>query len=778
MTNSEQQSAILKGKISITRLVCFSAVVMLFMILSVGGIFYSAGSRLLDSTQEKYVQGNLLNAQKMIHTFMDHRLSVLEDFAGSPPIVKGIMEPDVMADNAADFMAGLTLLGSRSQIVLLDRQGRLVHATQPEPLFDYTAEKWLAGLIAMTNTRYKGVSQAGGKHFWRIAVPVLYNGRPEGILLAELDPKEIKKEQPAFDQINTGHLELVYDSVIIASFGPELDSEPQDFPMEAPDLLLRYRWDRQAFETLGNKLFIQAFVALVVLSLLFFMGALLFTRRFLILPLYQLHDQLHTFSAKGGSRHVRTDQRLKEIAVLADDYNKILDTLKDRERALVTIRDSSEELVLERTSALQVELIRHRLMEKKLRLAKDEAESSHQAKNEFLAIMSHELLTPMNGIVGMTRQVQETVLSNEQRRCLKAVRDSANILLGLLHNVLDFAKIEAGQLELEPHPFALADVIDTIQASMTETARQKGILLNSMIDPSLHSMFYGDELRLRQIIMNLVDNAIKFTEEGEVAISIEPETQAPKDGYFSIHFSIADTGIGIPPDKIETIFSSFYLGDSSVSRSHGGIGMGLAVSRRLVEKMGGRIWAESNGEKGSIFHFSLPLSVVKEERGKQIEDRKKSAAPPQKGLRVLLVDDNQINLDLAQMVLESYGHQVVAAINGMMALEMLTRWNFDAVLMDVQMPVLDGLAATEIIRACEQDSPVAENVPAELIAEITARLQGSHLPIIALTGHAMAGDREKCLASGMDEYLTKPFQPEQVAAILTGIIEGKGAITP
>jgi signal transduction histidine kinase/CheY-like chemotaxis protein len=586
-----------------------------------------------------------------------------------------------------------------------------------------------------------------------------------------------------------------------------------------------------------------------------------------------------------------TSRANDEIGTLVRSFNQMLERIQERDSALQGAKDQLERRVQERTEELQNEVNERKQAEAKMRRARDAAEQANRAKSEFLANMSHEIRTPLNGVMGMTDLALETKLTTEQREYLETAKMSADSLLMVINDVLDFSKIEAGKIELEEIDFNLRDSLESTLKTLALRADEKGLELLCEVAPDVPEIVQGDATRLRQVVVNLVGNAIKFTASGEVALRVQVETPTARDCV--LHFTVADTGIGIPDEKRELIFEPFSQADTSTTRKYGGSGLGLTISMRFVEMMGGKIWVDSEVGRGSQFHFTArlksadakpielgtidppeilrgvkvlivddnrtnrrilegmlrrwemkPTSVeggeqalaqlwtartaedpfaliltdmhmpmmdgfafveqirqrpelstatimmltsaghgedaarcqdlgvaaclLKPIRQSELRDaiaqalgdgRQRSAiaritrsslhdsSDPTTSLLVLLAEDNPVNQRVVVRLLEKRGHQVVVATNGLEALKAMEKHSFDVVLMDVQMPEMDGLEATAAIRKKE-------------------RVSGSHIPVIALTAHAMKGDREKCLESGMDGYLTKPIQPQELDELL------------
>ena len=415
------------------------------------------------------------------------------------------------------------------------------------------------------------------------------------------------------------------------------------------------------------------------------------------------------------------------------------------------------------------DVTRQKQAEQELRLAKEAAESATLAKSRFLANMSHDIRTPLNGIIGMLRLTLDADLPAEQKKILAEAKISADFLLGLLNDILDISKIDADQLVLEQRPFNLHTLLDDIEAIFRHSMRDKGLVFTVERADDLPQYVIGDSLRLRQILINLLGNALKFTDQGQITLKVHATVR--KNNQIILHFSVQDTGIGIQEDKRKTIFDAFSQEDTSTTRQHGGTGLGLAICKRLVEMMDGEIFVKSSKNKGSTFSFTVTLTQAVDE-GRQGPEQQSDVQPAfSSWLTILVVEDNKLNRDVARMTLEQDGHQVIEAENGLQALEVLTEHEVDIILLDIQMPVMDGLTTARHIRNCEKGIVPETGEHREILARLARVIRGKHYPIIALTAHAMHEDRQRCLAAGMNDYLTKPFQPEQVRATLAQVME-------
>jgi two-component system, sensor histidine kinase len=413
---------------------------------------------------------------------------------------------------------------------------------------------------------------------------------------------------------------------------------------------------------------------------------------------------------------------------------------------------SLESTVKQRTAALTEALHELEKRNRDLKASNEAAEAASRAKSAFLATMSHELRTPMNGVVGMTELLLNGGLAPAQRRSVDIIRRSALSLLKILNDILDFSKIEAGQLETESLSFDLRRATDQVLSVLQSQVDAKGLQLRLDWPADLPTAVIGDPTRFAQIVTNLVGNAVKFTATGSVTLRAR---MASEDGpILQFQFEVEDTGVGIPPDALPRLFQSFTQSDSSITRKYGGTGLGLAIVRRLCELIGGDCGVRSEFGRGSTFWFTLSLKRDLQHRSAQASGvfqvlrPRRAGAGGEPGLHVLLVEDNLINQEVTLGMLELIGARASVADNGLRALEMLSvPHEYDLVLMDCQMPEMDGLEATRRTREHERGS-------------------GAHVPIVALTANAMVGDRDLCLAAGMDDFLSKPFQLRELAAAI------------
>ena len=493
----------------------------------------------------------------------------------------------------------------------------------------------------------------------------------------------------------------------------------------------------------------QAYLGLGIFIISMMFALLLSSRlqRIISVPVQRLLDTMKHVAHKRDYSRRAIQVSNDELGTLVDGFNSMLEEIQNYDEKLTVYSQELERLVIERTRELET--------------AKNEAEAANQIKSNFITTMSHEIRTPMNGVVGYTSLLQKTDLNTTQQEYVHNISSSSDHLLSIINDILDFSKIEADKLNLEDRDFNLDTLIQDLQSLFESTAQNKGIELQTKIDEDVYRIWHGDSLRLSQILINLMSNAIKFTQQGQVTVHIKNSAHFnPQTG---LQITVSDTGIGITAEQREVLFQPFQQADSSITRRFGGTGLGLAITQRLVSLMGGEITLTSEPGQGSCFSILIPLEATENQlttgafrntpdadnklsQATQSEEQINIIASTLNNLDILVVDDNAINLKVATTLLASKGANVIAASSGVEALNLIARNRFAIILMDLEMPDMSGIDTTLEIR---QSRSYAEKTP-----------------IIALTAHAFSEIRLKVIEAGMNDLLAKPYKPEQLYSII------------
>jgi len=663
------------------------------------------------------LQLSLSSAVTYLHNLAESTLvmTALSDSAGRDIYLKPFLQ-----------QAHIPLIGDNFNLFLTDFQGKVLTAHSPgNPGF--RDPEWIAVVI----DRSEDFWEIGDDNRLLIALPVIYpaTGLPEGALVLELDLDQLFARilQVPADRYPTVTLESGHSPESVKPFN-EPDARNHIVVSLTDEAKVTHQ-KHLHIDWRGNVAAVRrALLSLAIGSVLvlgFALAVAVYCARLLsqrlTRPLMQL-DQMTQQIADSEFPDLKLPETEDpdEIGRLTHSFNRMIDQLRAAHLGL-------EEQVERRTAAL-------RATEAELREAKEQAESASRAKSDFLAVMSHEIRTPINAVLGLSELLELQPLNAEERTMIEGIRHSTEGLLHIVNDILDFSRLESKPLLLEMNQFNLRQLFETVAQLFSGTARQKGLDFRCEVDPQLPALLVGDPLHLRQVVVNLLSNAFKFTDSGRVELAVEQLFKGEWETKLAIR--VRDTGIGLNDGQIEKIFEPFVQADSSITRRFGGTGLGLAITRKLVEEMGGDLTVESTPGQGSCFTATICLQPAADEAAQEAPDATQAIVPCDR--HILLVEDDAISRMVAERLLRTLGCTVSIAVNGLEAVNLFRRQRFDLILLDCQMPVMDGFSA------CRQ------------MRQIEAKQHAPPTPILAMTALAMFGDRERCLEAGMNDYLPKP----------------------
>jgi len=693
--------------------------ITLLISTSVSLLLYKEYASSLKLQQEEYLANQSSQSKSTVLKTINDYHTILKDYSNFPLLKLAVMQPDSSLEDAIDMMKSFSFLGKSFPMALCDFEGK--------PLHDFFNSAELTAKVSKVIENTKGFAVKknivfNNNNLFLISVPLIQKESIEGALCI-LIPTKTLIESSMNNENKSYHYEIYNGDKLIST---------DPIPHEGNDLI-EYKTvlfddvsiisflDPSSLQDAQNNLYSKLLISIFFIITLIILLTFLIINKFLLKPIVSLGGMTYAVTQNHDSQPMAIGSPIRELSQLTSDIKKMITTLNQRSDQLNKANNELEQRVKDRTKELEEKA--------------HELELLSKYKSEFLARMSHEIRTPMNAIIGYTDILKETKMETEQENHLKIISSSADALLTVINDILDFSKIEAGMMKIEKIPFNINNILNDIKHLFLKSADDKGLTFDVTTVDKKVEWLKGDPHRIRQVLINITGNAMKFTPKGSV--KVKAEASQLKNEKVSLDITIEDTGIGIPKDKLEDVFNSFSQAEGSVSRQYGGTGLGLPISKELTELMDGSLNVSSKKGEGTTFRFSLisELTEALESTSSNDLNIDWSRKP-----EILLVEDNIVNLKLAEKTLKRFKVEFTSCTSGLKALQSLQKNNyFDLVLMDCQMPEMDGLEATKEIRKMK-------NLEA--------------MPIIAFTANALEEEIKDCYEAGMNDYISKPFKKE------------------
>ncbi len=713
------------GIVLITTFLVFGVSVSLFL--------YQSLERDFGEIQQQDFNKRIKYYGVSINDFIDRQLILIDDISQHPIFSQAVMQPDSLQIGLKEYMNTIRFLGKTVQLTLLDFEGNKIHSTMPKPYLAYNNDPWIKNILQSKSATEYRIHHKSGVNYFSFAKNIRYNKSTEGILLTEFPVDSNIFKDVWYNDEKQESLRLFYKNKLVLSLGKQTyNTKKTNFSIKSKLLRLDGNLNNDNLLNTRDNIIKQFVTVLFLLSVCSIFIIFRINKILIINPLQEIREATKQI-AKGDFSPNKNSNKItnlksksyifKEISRLSTDIISMAFIINTREASLQDTNVILEKRVGERTEELQI--------------AHDQALTASRAKSGFLATMSHEIRTPMNAVLGVLGLLKKTPLNKEQKSLVQTGRVSGELLLTIINDILDFSKMEADRLELENSGFNIYTLLDSTIELLKSQSDSKNINLELIVHPDLPNYVKGDPDRLRQILINLISNAIKFTSYGSIKVIASSTSERKTKGDFVLLCSVKDTGVGIPDEVKDTLFDEFTMADQTHSRRYEGTGLGLAICKKLVTLMGGEIHLTSEVGSGTTFTFTANLESAEHLKDEITRKHNELKLMPDAGTRILLAEDNPANQMLVKDILEDVNLHVDTVANGLEAIQAIRNRPYDLVLMDISMPEMDGMAATQQIRLLKSDQ--------------------SSIPIIALTAHVLSGDRDRFIEAGMDDYLTKPI---------------------